>query len=357
VADAVAGSLSTFAAIRLVLLIFGPMTALTLVIVCWLASVSGWRAAVCAPGGRYRAEGLGAGALLAVGMVVGEPLSVIYANAGTWGVWDTTLGYRIGDVAGSAAVILVVAMGLYGWAAECAAVWRPVLRGGPRRMVALTAAVAAVGALPVVLTWTASHNTLALTAVVTAGSEPLALAGFPAQGLLRSQYLAPFFAVSLPGVAVALALPGLFVAVGALRRARLALPRPPAFAGRTVAAGVVGAALTVEVALVATELVRALVGVRGIAEATDVGAGPYFFQLGVRSLASLWRAGHRCSPCGLRRTGLSTRRGAPGHAAHAHLSMRPRAGRRRGCPASTGRCAPGGRWHCYTGQRSAARRR
>src|SRR5262249_14289907 len=48
VADAVAGHLSPFAAIRLILIIFGPMTALTLAIVCWLASVSGWRAAVWA---------------------------------------------------------------------------------------------------------------------------------------------------------------------------------------------------------------------------------------------------------------------------------------------------------------------
>ena len=278
VADAVAGTISTFAAIRLVLLIFGPMTVLTLLIVCWLASVSGWRAAVSVPGGGYRAEAVGAGALLALGMVVGEPLSVIYANAGTWGVWDTTTGYRIADVAASAAVILVVVMGVYGWAAECAAVWRPVLPGGPRRMVGLTAAVVAVGALPVMLTWTASHNTLALTAILTPGPDPLPLAGFPAQRLVRSQYLAPFFAASLPGVAVALVVPGLFVAVGSLRRSRLAVPRPAAYLGRTVAVGVVGAALTVEVALVVTELVRALVGVRAIAEATDVGLGPYFFQ-------------------------------------------------------------------------------
>src|SRR2546430_7465398 len=109
------------------------MTALTLVIVCWLASVSGWRAAVCAPGGRYRAEGLGAGALLAVGMVVGEPLSVIYANAGTWGVWAKTLGYRIGDVAGSAPVTLLLALRRYGGAPECAVAWRHGLRGSPRR--------------------------------------------------------------------------------------------------------------------------------------------------------------------------------------------------------------------------------
>ena len=96
--------------------------------------------------------------------MIGEPLSAIYADAGTWGVFDTSARRDLVDVAVSAVALGIIVCLVLVWARESAAAWTPVARGpqhpaGPM-------APAAVIVVPCVVT-IAVRQALAATALLT----------------------------------------------------------------------------------------------------------------------------------------------------------------------------------------------
>lgn len=78
---------------------------------------------------------------LAAGLLFGEPLAVIYADANVLGTFE---GLRYGDARGAvfATLVLVATLaGVYRWSWENAGVWLPVVRGSLRRACRSTALV------------------------------------------------------------------------------------------------------------------------------------------------------------------------------------------------------------------------
>ena len=293
--ETLAGHGRTVDGLGIPLALLGPTTVLTLAMISWLAAVTAWRTALAGMTGRANPLRRSVWHLvlpLVCGMVLGEPLSVIYADAGTLGVFDTTLGRQITDVAASVTVLTIIVAALFVWARECAAVWLPVVRGGLLRMCAITAAVGTLGGFSVFLTWFTVHNTAALTEFHLPAALPHTLAGWPAAKLILGSYASPDFLPAMPFNAVLIALPCLMVAVAAVRRPRTAPPswlptesadldpvirsrRPRVGVGRAIVVGLIAAVLTLELGLVLVELLRTVVGERNVISANTVGGVVY----------------------------------------------------------------------------------
>ena len=153
----------------------------------------------------------------AVGFVLGEPLSVIDAITGSWGVVDRSVATEAADYAASGLIITLLAVVSFRWAAESAVAWIPVAKGSLRRACARAAAVGAVGAWPVLLTWLLFHNGQFIRQVVTLKASPQ-IAHWPLLHEAFSEYVPLGLVVALPGAALCMALPALFVYAGLLRR-------------------------------------------------------------------------------------------------------------------------------------------
>ena len=190
----------------------------------WLAAVTLWQARL-----RRELDGtplpvLKGPLLLAAGMVIGEPLSLAWAAAGSWGAFDLRDTTRSVLAVG---VLLGLLVALFGIAADLADVWFPVIRKSPRQLCAATAVVCTLWACMPLNEWTAFHG----SPIVHGGLQL-----YPGAGLFLFRpdraFIAPFTSwvaggylplevlASLPGVSLLLAAP--------LAMFGLALTRDPA---------------------------------------------------------------------------------------------------------------------------------
>jgi len=297
-------------ALLLMLFTFGPAALITSAVIAALACTSVWRL-------EYQAQlgGSGAGfrqlarlALpLAAGMIVGIPLNVDYALAGTSGTFDTSAGRDLILLVLSAAVLATVLLIAFRWASESAAAWFTTT---PRRSRALRAAITVTGTaafFPPVFAWTLT-NGLPLAMQARRGPSPgqqSVLGHWPAVAAIDAHFL-PLGAWDIvPGSAFLMALACVFVAAG---RPRHALRQRHGMPVRLVlATGLLAGALAVIASLGLFLLLRHTIGDKAVIRAGGWGL-LYFtrvFQLMVLAaggLAAAWvarRAGRTAMTSGI----------------------------------------------------------
>jgi Zn-dependent protease with chaperone function len=139
-----------------IVLVFAPGAIVSLAVVVRLAQLTTWRTRLASPDGRTPATWRAALAMTA-GLLLGEPLSVLYADAGLWGYSDISPGWTLADVASSAAVLAAVMLVVFRLSAESATIRIPTARS-VRRACSWATAVITLGALPAYFTWTAAHS-------------------------------------------------------------------------------------------------------------------------------------------------------------------------------------------------------
>jgi Zn-dependent protease with chaperone function len=209
-------------ALGYIFLTFGPAALLAALLIAWLA-----RDVTARLHYRFLVTGdrvpfVLLGAAMTVGMVLGEPLSFTNALAGTWGYFDTSALRDLGVAGLSAGLLLVILATVFRWASESAAVWFD--GGKPARVTA--ALVGAAGLAPVLWAWNINHETplnLQLLWGPDRAQRPL-IGDWPGVGALFAHF-EPLGAFDIvPGNALLLALPFLFVAAGRLRPARSTRP-------------------------------------------------------------------------------------------------------------------------------------
>jgi hypothetical protein len=260
----------------LILLTYGPAALLTAFLVVALASAMGRRREYLAVRGAAGAPASGIACLalsMAAGMLAGIPLSFDYVLAGTWGVFDTS-GARNLIVAGMSAVVLVVTLlVVFGWASECAAVWFVPAAGRPRLAQAAMLVTGALGLAPALLAWAITSGlplSFQLLPGVDVGQKPY-IGRWPAATLVSTHLTALGAFDIVPGGAVLLALPCVFVAVRSLRPP--ALPPGSEHGARVPVATVLTTGLTAAGISVAAGLVLmlSLHAVIGAAQITRAG--------------------------------------------------------------------------------------
>lgn len=215
------------------LLLYGPSTLLLLAIVVGFCCLAGWRASLCGqaasgdcppdpPGRRRIVRAVLRDALpLVAGLMIGEPLSAIYADAGTWGVFDTSLGRDLVDVAVSAVALAIIVGLILAWARESAAAWPPVARRSLRTPCAAAIVVGIIATAPAALTWIAAHNNAGITGFSFPPVAATISTWFGAHWD-NADYYPLNFLTALPGAGLLFALPGLYCAVAATRNRRTA---------------------------------------------------------------------------------------------------------------------------------------
>jgi Zn-dependent protease with chaperone function len=202
--------------IMLQVLLDGPAVLLALVIIVRICCASAWRTQLCVPFGGRRTSVWRLAGPLAIGLMLGEPTSVLYANAGFYGVFDTTPAREVLDYAASAAALLLVLLVLFQWAADAATVWIPVTVRSLRLACAIATVVACVGFAPVLFTWFLVHNNPTIVGLTFAGSPQLST--WFGHAWVFTSYEPSAYIVTLPGCALALGIPYVYFATGSLRR-------------------------------------------------------------------------------------------------------------------------------------------
>jgi Zn-dependent protease with chaperone function len=208
----------------LILVIFGPAALLTSILVVALASATARRREHLATtsGASAPASDIARLALpMAAGMLAGIPLSFDYVLAGTWGTFDTGLARNLIVAAMSAVVLAVTLLAVFGWASESAAAWfsTPVRR--PRLAQAVMLVTGVLGLAPPILAWAVTSGlplTIQILTSVDVGQQPY-IGRWPAAAVISTHVTALGAYDIVPGGAVLLALPCLFVAVRSLRPA------------------------------------------------------------------------------------------------------------------------------------------
>lgn len=268
--------------------VWGPTTLLEFAAVAFLACAVMWRSHLCAiPGGR-RLSAVRAAVPLAVGMMIGQPLSLIYADADTWGVFDVNGAWELADAAASTLALGVLVALIFRWAGECAAVWIPVTRRSLRRICGLAALACAAAAVPAALVWSILGNSGSMTSLVRVFPGASVSRWFGA-GWAYTQYIPlNFVAGRIPAGALLLGLPVGFLTAGALRRTHHARPRwlpaklapalpllrasrPRTRPGAAVTSGLAGAVVSALLGLGVVLVLRARLG--GGTTATDLAGG------------------------------------------------------------------------------------
>ncbi|HEY8980330.1 MAG TPA: M48 family metalloprotease [Streptomyces sp.] len=257
-------------------MVLGPAAAVALLLIAGMACVTMWRARLgVAHGGRPPAPWR-AGLALAAGVLAALPLSVIYANAGTWGVFGDGAANTVIVVVLTSLTLAVIVIAFFQWAAEAATAWIPVSGSSLRRMIAASVVLGMLGAAPVFFTWLTVHDNVSITWVQTAPPAAF-IRHWPLAEATVAQVMALNYLSALPGCAVLMAVPVLYVVAGAVRRSRTTAPAwaraalgPDALPiGRTSArarfrvpliAGLLAAGLAVAVAFGYVTILRAVVG-------------------------------------------------------------------------------------------------
>jgi Zn-dependent protease with chaperone function len=268
--------------------VWGPTTLLEFAAVAALACAVMWRSHLCAIPGGSRLSAVRAAVPLAVGMMIGQPLSLIYADADTWGVFDVNGAWELADVAASTLALGLLLALIFRWAGECAAVWIPVTRRSLRRVCAVAALACAAGVAPAALVWSILGNSGSMTSLVRVFPGASVSRWFGA-GWAYTQYVPlNFVAGRIPAGALLLGLPVGFLTVGALRRTQDARPRwlpakivralpllrasrPRTRPGAAVTSGLTAAAVSAVLGLAVVLVLRARLG--GGATAADLAAG------------------------------------------------------------------------------------
>jgi Zn-dependent protease with chaperone function len=209
-------------ALSWVLLTFGPAALLGAILIARLARDATARLHYKFLVTNDRVSSLRLAAPMAAGMLLGEPLSFSNALAGTWGYLDTSAIRDLAVAGLSVALLLVILASVFCWAGENAAVWF----GSGRSIRAMATIFGAAGLAPVLWAWNICHETsvsLQVTWGPDRGQRPL-IGDWPGVGALFAHY-EPLGAFDIvPGNALLLALPCLFLAAGNLRPARPARP-------------------------------------------------------------------------------------------------------------------------------------
>lgn len=204
-------------------MVLGPAAAVALLLIAGMACVTMWRARLgVAHGGKPPAPWR-AGLALATGVLAALPLSVIYANAGTWGVFGDGAANTVIVVVLTSLTLAVIVIALFQWAAEAAAAWIPVSGSSLRRGIAASVILGTLGAAPVFFTWFAIHGNVSITWVQT-GPPAAFIRHWPLAEATVAQVVALNYLSALPGCAILMALPVLYVAAGAARRSRTTAP-------------------------------------------------------------------------------------------------------------------------------------
>ncbi|GAB7039137.1 MULTISPECIES: M48 family metalloprotease [Catenuloplanes] len=262
--------------IPLVVLLVALSTVLSTIALAWLVSVIAWRGVTAArDGSRVPGVARDAAAVagLGLGVVVGEPASAVYANAGVLGVLDGVGFAGIAGAAVSVAALTVSLAALHRWARENAQAW-PSARGG---LFATGVTAGTVAFLPVYTTWWMMHDQAAMAAIypwAPGTAEMMNSAYWPGPGSawLQAVYLPLDFLSVFPGTALILMVPLLLTGVG-LARSRTRAPH------RWRPFGV--AALLLITLPVLALMVRAAVGADPIADADPAGSLLYLMDLTV----------------------------------------------------------------------------
>lgn len=205
-------------------LVYGPVIAATLPLLAGFACVTMWRAQLGALAGAPAPAIMRHAGPLALGFMVGLPLALNYAIAGTWGIFDSGLAWDAADFAVSALTLCVLLGVMFRWAAESATAWIPVTAGSLRRQCLLATLIATLGALVPFFFWLLVHDNALITTVSDPQVNPH-LRGWPLVGWTVFSY-PPLASLSTgPACMVLVALPCLYAAAGAARRAPRASPR------------------------------------------------------------------------------------------------------------------------------------
>ncbi|HEY0805652.1 MAG TPA: M48 family metalloprotease, partial [Pseudonocardiaceae bacterium] len=202
----------------LIFLSYGPIALLVAVVVAGLAGVTGWRAGPLTRHGHGPVRTWRSAVPLTLGMMLGVPLSAAYADARTWGVFDTSIGNDVRDVVVTALALLLIVTAVFRWSAECAIAWLTDDGGGSRRLWMLTVVLGTMASLPFFLIWSVVQDNAAigLLSVPTQLLPPVA--GWPAATVVLAQYLPLNALDALPGAIVLYGLAGAFPLLGAIRR-------------------------------------------------------------------------------------------------------------------------------------------
>jgi hypothetical protein len=224
------------------LLLYAPSTLLLLAALVGFCCMAGWRTYVCdrasaginAPGdatGRRRIirVTLRDALPLVAGLMIGEPLSAIYADAGTWGVFDTSTRRDLVDVAASAIALAMIVCLILVWARESAAARIPGARRSLRSRCVAAIVVGIIGAAPAAFTWIVAHNNVGITSFSFPPVAAVISTWFGAHWA-NADYYPLNFLTALPGAGLLFALPGLYLAVAAVMGGRH--ERPPTAAPR-----------------------------------------------------------------------------------------------------------------------------
>jgi hypothetical protein len=279
------GSGSVGGVMELQLAVYGPVVLLTTVVMTGLAAVTAWRARLAALPGRPPANPLRLALPWVAGIVIGPPMSVLYADAGVWGAFDISVFWQVLDVLASAVALAIIAVVVFQWAAETAAVWVPTVKRSLRRACALTVLVGTVGAFPAVLIWFLAQNTPEITSFAYAPPGPLIQHWFGA-GWGFAIYDPLEYLEAVPGCGLLFAVPCLYVVIGAARRTAraprwlsgepdraevLRASRPPAGTGSPLAVGLLVGCLSVVAGLLVMLVFRASIGAAAVWAAKGAG--------------------------------------------------------------------------------------
>jgi Zn-dependent protease with chaperone function len=219
---------------------YGPATLIALASIVGLACTVTWRAELSALPDHARGVVPHAAWPLVAGLLIGGPLSAIYADAGTWGVFDISVPWDLADVAASTAALSLVVFIVFWWAQESVAILIPVTRTSLRRARATAIIAGMTGAAPALFTWMLAHDNVTITSFFNATVPGLVSGWFGAHWAYIDYYPLTYLLL-LPGTALLVAVPALRLVVGTAGR----VTRPQIRTG--LVAGV-GVAMTAELA-------------------------------------------------------------------------------------------------------------
>jgi len=204
-------------------IIYVPVVLTTLPFIAGYACAAMWRGQLGTMAGARKPSVIRHAVPITLGVMAGQPMAMTYANAGTWGVFDSG-AWKVADLAASALTLCVIMAVLFQWAAESAAAWIPVTARSLRRRCTVAAMVSTLGAAPVYFLWLIVHDNASITTISHPAVDPH-ISGWPLIGWAVTSYLPLTFLSTVPGCMALIALPCLYTVAGATRRVPQRMPR------------------------------------------------------------------------------------------------------------------------------------